>query len=131
MKDIHSDAGFFTESLADRDSEIFGAVSDELTRQRDEIELIADRLVDLRPVVAVDVAPQRGDAVEVFVAAGVVEPDALTAFDDERLLVAQAAVDPMCDRRAHKAARLAQRIVAGEALQPVAKLAAAGQLSCR
>ncbi|MEI4471113.1 serine hydroxymethyltransferase [Frigidibacter sp. MR17.24] len=35
------DAGFFTESLADRDPEIFGSITDELGRQRDEIELIA------------------------------------------------------------------------------------------
>ncbi len=35
------DAGFFTESLSSRDPEIFGAVTDELGRQRDEIELIA------------------------------------------------------------------------------------------
>ncbi|WP_272006713.1 serine hydroxymethyltransferase [Roseovarius sp. ZX-A-9] len=36
-----SDSGFFTESLATRDPEIFGAVTDELGRQRGEIELIA------------------------------------------------------------------------------------------
>ncbi|MGR3616816.1 MAG: serine hydroxymethyltransferase [Paracoccaceae bacterium] len=35
------DPGFFTESLADRDPELFGAVQNELGRQRDEIELIA------------------------------------------------------------------------------------------
>ncbi len=35
------DAGFFTESLETRDPEIFGAIGKELTRQRDEIELIA------------------------------------------------------------------------------------------
>jgi glycine hydroxymethyltransferase len=35
------DPGFFTESLADRDPELFGAVHNELGRQRDEIELIA------------------------------------------------------------------------------------------
>ncbi len=35
------DAGFFTESLATRDPEIFGAIRNELGRQRDEIELIA------------------------------------------------------------------------------------------
>ncbi len=35
------DAGFFTESLTTRDPEIFGAIRDELGRQRDEIELIA------------------------------------------------------------------------------------------
>ena len=35
------DPGFFTEALADRDPELFGAMTDELHRQRDEIELIA------------------------------------------------------------------------------------------
>lgn len=35
------DAGFFTESLSTRDPELFGAITDELGRQRDEIELIA------------------------------------------------------------------------------------------
>ncbi|WP_343081770.1 serine hydroxymethyltransferase [Ostreiculturibacter nitratireducens] len=35
------DAGFFTESLKSRDPELFGAIQDELGRQRDEIELIA------------------------------------------------------------------------------------------
>ncbi len=36
-----SDSGFFTESLASRDPEIFGSITSELGRQRDEIELIA------------------------------------------------------------------------------------------
>jgi glycine hydroxymethyltransferase len=36
-----TDTGFFTESLATRDPEIFGSITDELTRQRGEIELIA------------------------------------------------------------------------------------------
>ncbi|MCH2068904.1 MAG: serine hydroxymethyltransferase [Shimia sp.] len=35
------DAGFFTESLASRDPELFGSITNELGRQRDEIELIA------------------------------------------------------------------------------------------
>ncbi|UWQ15187.1 serine hydroxymethyltransferase [Aliiroseovarius sp. M344] len=35
------DQGFFTESLATRDPELFGSITDELGRQRDEIELIA------------------------------------------------------------------------------------------
>ncbi|MCR8723004.1 serine hydroxymethyltransferase [Frigidibacter sp. ROC022] len=35
------DPGFFTETLANRDPEIFGAIRKELGRQRDEIELIA------------------------------------------------------------------------------------------
>ncbi|WP_415183794.1 serine hydroxymethyltransferase [Phaeovulum sp.] len=35
------DTGFFTEALATRDPEIFGAVRNELGRQRNEIELIA------------------------------------------------------------------------------------------
>jgi glycine hydroxymethyltransferase len=36
-----SNSDFFTESLAARDPEIFGSITDELGRQRDEIELIA------------------------------------------------------------------------------------------
>jgi glycine hydroxymethyltransferase len=36
-----TDAGFFTEALASRDPEIFGSITNELGRQRDEIELIA------------------------------------------------------------------------------------------
>ncbi|WP_299351478.1 serine hydroxymethyltransferase [uncultured Shimia sp.] len=35
------DAGFFTETLATRDPELFGSITAELGRQRDEIELIA------------------------------------------------------------------------------------------
>mgnify|MGYP002529431922 CR=1 FL=1 len=35
------DAGFFGESLASRDPEIFASITGELGRQRDEIELIA------------------------------------------------------------------------------------------
>ena len=41
MNKPHTDDGFFTESLATRDAEIFGAITKELGRQRDEIELIA------------------------------------------------------------------------------------------
>ena len=36
-----TDSGFFTESLASRDPELFGSITGELGRQRDEIELIA------------------------------------------------------------------------------------------
>ncbi|QIK40290.1 serine hydroxymethyltransferase [Pontivivens nitratireducens] len=35
------DAGFFTQPLAERDPQLYGSMTDELTRQRDEIELIA------------------------------------------------------------------------------------------
>lgn len=35
------DAGFFTEGLSQRDPELFGSITSELGRQRDEIELIA------------------------------------------------------------------------------------------
>ncbi|CUK05819.1 Serine hydroxymethyltransferase 1 [Ruegeria denitrificans] len=35
------DTGFFTQSLSDRDPELFGSITSELGRQRDEIELIA------------------------------------------------------------------------------------------
>ncbi|GHF60835.1 serine hydroxymethyltransferase [Seohaeicola zhoushanensis] len=41
MNAPHRDAGFFTEALSSRDPEIFGAITNELGRQRDEIELIA------------------------------------------------------------------------------------------
>ncbi|MCF6315316.1 MAG: serine hydroxymethyltransferase [Marinosulfonomonas sp.] len=36
-----TDAGFFTETLSSRDPELFKSITDELGRQRDEIELIA------------------------------------------------------------------------------------------
>ncbi|BDW84775.1 serine hydroxymethyltransferase [Roseicyclus marinus] len=41
MNAPHRDAGFFTQSLESRDPEIFGAIRQELGRQRHEIELIA------------------------------------------------------------------------------------------
>ena len=41
MNAAHRDTGFFTQTLAERDPEIFGSITDELDRQRDEIELIA------------------------------------------------------------------------------------------
>lgn len=41
MNAPHRDTGFFTETLAARDPELFAAVTSELGRQRDEIELIA------------------------------------------------------------------------------------------
>jgi glycine hydroxymethyltransferase len=41
MNAPHRDDGFFTERLASRDPELFGAIEKELGRQRDEIELIA------------------------------------------------------------------------------------------
>ncbi|MFK7754554.1 MAG: serine hydroxymethyltransferase, partial [Sedimentitalea sp.] len=41
MNAPHRDTGFFTQSLADRDPELFGSITSELGRQRDEIELIA------------------------------------------------------------------------------------------
>jgi len=44
------DAGFFTEPLATRDPELFGAIRDELGRQRDEIELIASENIVSRAV---------------------------------------------------------------------------------
>ena len=36
-----SDAGFFTQSLSDRDPELYASITNELGRQRSEIELIA------------------------------------------------------------------------------------------
>ena len=41
MNAPHRAPGFFTQSLADSDPELFGSITDELGRQRDEIELIA------------------------------------------------------------------------------------------
>jgi glycine hydroxymethyltransferase len=41
MNAPHRDAGFFTENLSSRDPEVFGSITQELGRQRDEIELIA------------------------------------------------------------------------------------------
>ncbi|PIV73724.1 MAG: serine hydroxymethyltransferase [Rhodobacteraceae bacterium CG17_big_fil_post_rev_8_21_14_2_50_65_11] len=50
MNAPHRDTGFFTETLADRDPEIFGAITRELGRQRDEIELIASENIVSRAV---------------------------------------------------------------------------------
>ena len=41
MNVSHRDSGFFTESLSDRDPELYSAIRSELGRQQDEIELIA------------------------------------------------------------------------------------------
>jgi glycine hydroxymethyltransferase len=50
VKDTLPDAGFFTDALAARDPEIFGAIHSELGRQRDEIELIASENIVSRAV---------------------------------------------------------------------------------
>lgn len=50
MTASHRDAGFFTESLESRDAELFGAITLELGRQRDEIELIASENIVSRAV---------------------------------------------------------------------------------
>ena len=50
MNAPHRDDGFFTETLASRDPELFGAVTSELGRQRDEIELIASENIVSRAV---------------------------------------------------------------------------------
>jgi glycine hydroxymethyltransferase len=52
MNAPHRDAGFFTESLASRDPEIFAAIEKELGRQRDEIELIASENIVSAAVMA-------------------------------------------------------------------------------
>lgn len=44
------DDGFFSQTLAERDPELFGSMTDELTRQRDEIELIASENIVSRAV---------------------------------------------------------------------------------
>ena len=50
MHDTLTESGFFTEDLEHRDAEIFGAVRQELGRQRDEIELIASENIVSRAV---------------------------------------------------------------------------------
>ncbi|MCZ8334758.1 MAG: serine hydroxymethyltransferase [Rhodobacteraceae bacterium] len=50
MNAPHRDSGFFTEPLASRDPELFGAVTQELGRQRHEIELIASENIVSRAV---------------------------------------------------------------------------------
>jgi glycine hydroxymethyltransferase len=50
MNAPHRDDGFFTESLASRDPDLFGAMTSELGRQRDEIELIASENIVSRAV---------------------------------------------------------------------------------
>ena len=50
MNAPHRTKGFFTESLANRDPEIFDAIGKELGRQRDEIELIASENIVSRAV---------------------------------------------------------------------------------
>ncbi len=59
-------------------------------RVRHAGELVAHGAVDRRMAVAVDVAPQRRDAVEIAVAVRVVERATLGALDDQRLLLAPA-----------------------------------------
>ena len=50
MDAMPRDAGFFTEDVATRDPELFGAITDELRRQQDEIELIASENIVSRAV---------------------------------------------------------------------------------
>jgi len=50
MNAPHRDDGFFTQTLADRDPELYSAITDELGRQRDEIELIASENIVSRAV---------------------------------------------------------------------------------
>ena len=50
MNAPHRDAGFFTETLASRDPELFASITGELGRQRDEIELIASENIVSRAV---------------------------------------------------------------------------------
>ncbi|MEM9812948.1 MAG: serine hydroxymethyltransferase [Pseudomonadota bacterium] len=50
MKDIVQDTGFFTAALTERDPDVAAAVSGELGRQRDEIELIASENIVSRAV---------------------------------------------------------------------------------
>ncbi len=50
MDSPHRDAGFFAESLESRDPDLYSAIRKELTRQRDEIELIASENLVSRAV---------------------------------------------------------------------------------
>ena len=50
MNAPHRDTGFFSEALSSRDPELFGAMTQELGRQRDEIELIASENIVSRAV---------------------------------------------------------------------------------
>jgi len=50
MNAPHRDDGFFTESLSKRDAEVHDAITQELGRQRDEIELIASENIVSRAV---------------------------------------------------------------------------------
>jgi glycine hydroxymethyltransferase len=50
MNAPHRDTGFFTEPLSSRDPELFGAITEELGRQRHEIELIASENIVSRAV---------------------------------------------------------------------------------
>ena len=61
-------------------------------RVGDPVELIADRAVDGRVAVPVDVAPQRRGAVDVAGAVGGDQVGALAALDHERLLLLPAAL---------------------------------------
>ncbi|MEM0987458.1 MAG: serine hydroxymethyltransferase [Pseudomonadota bacterium] len=50
MDALTRDQGFFSEALATRDPELFGSITGELRRQRDEIELIASENIVSRAV---------------------------------------------------------------------------------
>ncbi len=50
MTALIRDTGFFTEDLSARDPEVFGSITNELGRQRDEIELIASENIVSRAV---------------------------------------------------------------------------------
>lgn len=50
MNITHRSTGFFTEDLAERDAEVFAAITSELGRQQDEIELIASENIVSRAV---------------------------------------------------------------------------------
>ncbi len=50
MNAPHRETGFFTEPLSSRDPELYASITDELGRQRDEIELIASENIVSRAV---------------------------------------------------------------------------------
>jgi glycine/serine hydroxymethyltransferase len=45
LDQLNNKSGFFTDTLAETDAELFASIASELGRQRDEIELIASKIL--------------------------------------------------------------------------------------
>ena len=54
LDQLNNNGAFFTETLAERDSELFASIASELRRQRDEIELIASENFPKNDPIVVD-----------------------------------------------------------------------------